>query len=109
MTVTRIVAIVQARMGSTRFPEKVMRPIRGVPLIELLLARLRGAKRLNQVVLATSRDSRNARLVQHVRSIGYPIVEGSEDDVLDRYYQAATLHEADIVVRVTGDCPLVDP
>jgi len=107
--VTRIVAIVQARMGSTRFPEKVMRPIRGVPLIELLLARLRGAKRLNQVVLATSRDSRNARLVQHVRSIGYPIVEGSEDDVLDRYYQAATLHEADIVVRVTGDCPLVDP
>src|SRR5438105_805025 len=101
--------VLQARMGSTRLPGKVMERIGGVPLIELLLNRLAGARRIDQVVLATSTNSENTALVEHVRSLGYEVFQGSENDVLDRYYQAATLHRADAVIRITGDCPLIDP
>ena len=103
------IAIVQARMGSTRFPNKVMRLIKGVPMIELLLNRLSKARRINKVVLATSTDPRNRPLVDHVRKLGYEVFQGSETDVLDRYYQAAKPHQPDTVVRITGDCPLIDP
>src|SRR5438067_3392760 len=105
----KIVAIVQARMGSTRFPNKVMRPICGTPMIGLLLERLARAKRIDQIVLATSEDRRNEPLAQYVRKLGYVVYRGSEDDVLDRYYRAAKEVEADTVVRITGDCPLIDP
>lgn len=96
-------------MGSTRFPNKVMRPICGTPLIGLLLERLAKAKRIEQIVLATSEDARNAPLAQYVRELGYAVYQGSEDDVLDRYYRAAKEAEANTVVRITGDCPLIDP
>lgn len=105
----KTVAIVQARIGSTRFPNKVMRHITGVPMIGLLLQRLSRAKRLDQIVVAAPQDSRNEPLVRYVREVGYTVYQGSENDVLDRYYQAAKAVEADIVVRVTGDCPLIDP
>ena len=105
----KIVAIVQARMGSTRLPNKVMKPIGGVPMIEVLLARLAMAKRVDQIVLATSTDERNLPLVELVQNLGYVCVRGSENDVLQRYLHAATEVNADIVVRITGDCPLVDP
>jgi glutamate-1-semialdehyde 2,1-aminomutase len=101
-------AIVQARMGSTRLPYKVIRPILGVPMIELLLARLSKSKLIDQIVLATSQDARNQPLVDHVRGLGYEVYQGSEDDVLDRYYQAASMYQPETVVRVTGDCPLID-
>lgn len=105
----KVVALVQARMGSTRLPNKVMKPIGGVPMIELLLSRLSRAKEVNQVVVATSVDARNHPLVEHVRRLGYACEQGSENDVLDRYVQAARACQADVVVRITGDCPLVDP
>ena len=105
----KTVAIVQARMGSTRLPNKVMKPIGGVPMIELLLARLARTKRLDQIVLATSTDERNQPLVDHVQNIGYVCVRGSENDVLQRYLDAAIQVDADVLVRITGDCPLVDP
>lgn len=105
----KTVAIVQARMGSTRFPNKVMQPICGTPMIGLLLERLAKAKRIDQVVLATSKDQRNEPLAKYVRELGYAVYQGSEDDVLDRYYQAAKEAKADTVVRITGDCPLIDP
>ena len=105
----KIIAIVQARMGSTRFPCKVMRPINGVPMIELLLRRLAKAKRISQTILATSDDPCNQPLVDHVRSLGYEVFQGSENDVLDRFYQAAKLYRPEAVVRITGDCPLIDP
>ncbi len=105
----KIVAIVQARMGSTRFPGKVMRTICGTPMIGLLLKRLANAKLVNQIVLATSEDPRNDPLTKYVQELGYAISRGSEDDVLDRYYQAAKEAGADSVVRITGDCPLIDP
>ncbi len=105
---TRIVAIVQARMGSTRLPNKVMRPVAGVPMIELLLGRLARSQRIDQIGLATSEDPRNQPLADHVAVLGYPVSRGSEDDVLDRFYQAARALQADVVVRITGDCPLID-
>ncbi|THF63123.1 aminotransferase class III-fold pyridoxal phosphate-dependent enzyme [Pseudothauera nasutitermitis] len=105
----KVVAIVQARMGSTRLPNKVMKPIGGVPMIELLLTRLSRAREVDQIVVATSIDPRNQVLAEHVRKLGYACEMGSETDVLARYLQAARAHRADVVVRVTGDCPLIDP
>ncbi|HEX2825380.1 MAG TPA: aminotransferase class III-fold pyridoxal phosphate-dependent enzyme [Burkholderiales bacterium] len=102
-------AIVQARMGSMRFPSKVMRTIAGTPLIGLLLERLAGSKLIDQIVLATSEDVRNDALADYVRGLGYNVYRGSEKDVLDRYNFAAGSAEADVVVRITGDCPLIDP
>ena len=104
----KVVALVQARMGSTRLPNKVMKLINGVPMIELLLSRLSNSRRIDEIVLATSVDRRNGPLVEHVRRLGYACEQGSENDVLDRYVQAASKHEADVVVRITGDCPRVD-
>ena len=105
----KVVAIVQARMGSTRLPNKVMRHISGIPMIELLLSRLAKAKEVDQIIVATSIDERNIPLVTHVRKIGYACEQGSENDVLDRYVHAAKAHQADVIVRITGDCPIVDP
>ena len=105
----KVVAIVQARMGSTRMPNKVMKPIAGVPMIELLLARLARSSEIDQIVLATSTDANNTPLIEHVQKLGYTCVRGSENDVLDRYLVAARQAQADVVVRITGDCPLIDP
>lgn len=105
----KVVAIVQARMGSTRLPNKVMKQIAGVPMIELLLTRLSKSNQIDQIVLATSTDGRNTPLVEYVQKLGYTCVRGSESDVLDRYLVAARQAQADVVVRITGDCPLIDP
>lgn len=96
-------------MGSTRLPNKVMKRIGGVPMIELLLARLARSTELDQIIVATSTDPRNQVLVEHVLELGYACELGSENDVLDRFIKAGTAHGADVVVRITGDCPLVDP
>ena len=105
----KIVAIVQARMGSIRLPNKVMRLINGTTMIELLLARLSKSKKIDQIVIATSTNKNNAPLIQHIEKLGYACVSGSENDVLSRYIIAAKKVQADIIVRITGDCPLIDP
>lgn len=105
----KIVAIVQAHMRSTRFSQKEMQPVCSTPMIGLLLEILLKAKLIDQIVLATSTDPRNEPLAQSVRELSFGVYQGSEDDMLDRYYQAAKVARADIVVRITGDCPLVDP
>lgn len=105
----KTVAIVQARMGSTRFPRKVMAEVDGVPLIGVLIERLSRAETVDEIVLATSVDPRNDPLEAYVRGLGVAVYRGSEGDVLDRYYHAAVEASADVVVRITGDCPLVDP
>ncbi len=102
------VAVVQARMGSTRFPNKIMRLVSGAPMIDLVLRRLSRARRVDRIVLATSADPRNQPLTDHVRALGYDVFQGSENDVLDRCYQATKPFNPDTVVRITGDCPLVD-
>lgn len=105
----KIVAIVQARMGSTRFPKKVMQTINNVPMIGLLLQRLSKATYIDEIVLAIPEGSHDTELAQYAEQLGYIVYRGSETDVLDRYYQASRQVKADAVVRITGDCPLVDP
>jgi glutamate-1-semialdehyde 2,1-aminomutase len=78
-------------------------------MIGLLLQRLSRAKRVDQIVVATAASARNAPLVEYACGLGYPVYQGSEEDVLDRYYRAAVEANADVVVRITGDCPLIDP
>ena len=105
----KVVAIVQARMGSNRLPGKVMKPIVNKPVIELLLTRLNLSTEIDQIVVATSLDPKNIELKNHVTSLGFGCHMGSEDDVLGRVYDVAKSFQADIVIRITGDCPLVDP
>jgi glutamate-1-semialdehyde 2,1-aminomutase len=105
----KVIAIVQARMGSTRLPGKVMRPLGGAPMIERLLERLARARSLDGIWLATSDARADDALAAHVAALGYPVFRGSEADVLSRFHGAATQAGATAVLRVTGDCPLVDP
>lgn len=104
----KVAAIVQARMGSTRFPNKVMQTIGDVPMLEVLLSRLERSKHLDQIILATSVDPRNQPMANHVKRLGLDVYQGSENDVLDRYYKTAVLYQPDIIVRITSDCPLID-
>jgi glutamate-1-semialdehyde 2,1-aminomutase len=105
----KVVAIVQARLGSTRLPRKVLKPIGANSLIGVLLKRLSRSKEIDQVIVATSATPLNDPLEAEVRSLGFECFRGDENDVLDRYFQAATATGADVVVRITGDCPLIDP
>jgi len=105
----KIVALVQARIGSTRLPGKVLKTIVGRSMIELLLTRLAESKELNEIVVATSEEVQNDKLQSLVESLGYQCTRGSEKNVLNRFYESAKSVDADIVVRITGDCPLVDP
>lgn len=105
----RTVAIVQARMGSTRFPNKVMKDIVGNTMIGALLKRLSISNEIDEVLLATSDNAKDDLLANHVMNLGFNVFRGNEHDVLDRYYQSAKKYNAEIVVRITGDCPLIDP
>lgn len=104
-----IVAIVQARMGSTRLPGKVLKEIQGKPMLWYVVERTKKAKTVDQVVVATTTDPGDESVSSFCKAQGYPVYCGSVQDVLDRYYQAAKEYHADIVVRITSDCPLVDP
>ena len=104
----KIVAIVQARMGSTRLPGKVMKKIAGMPAIELLLKRLNHSELIDEICVATSHNVENDELCQLVEKLGYRVVRGSESDVLQRFLDAANATTADVIVRITGDCPVVD-
>ena len=104
----KIVAIVQARMGSERLTGKVMKLVNGSPMIELLLKRLSKATLIDEIVVATSNEVGNAALVNYVQDLGYKCYQGSEQNVLDRFIEAAKFFKADYIIRITGDCPLVD-
>ena len=104
----KTVAIVQARMGSTRFPGKVMEDICGRTLIEIVLSRLSKSKKIDQIVVATSKNSNNYKLIKFLQEKNYFVYQGSEKNVLQRYYKAAHEVNADTIVRITGDCPLTD-
>jgi len=104
-----VVAIIQARMGSTRLPGKVMADVAGRPLIDHVVKRAQQAQRLDLVTVATS-DRLTDDIVAHFcAERDVPYFRGSEEDVLDRYYQAARCFSADVIVRLTADCPLLDP
>lgn len=96
-------------MGSTRLPGKVMRKIAGRPMIDYVVGRARCIPSVDEVIVATSVLDREAPLVEHLEETEVPVVRGPEEDVLDRYIRAMETHEADAVVRLTGDCPLLMP
>ena len=105
----RIAAIVQARMGSTRLPGKIMKTIKNKPMLNYVFDRLELSKKLDDIILATTISPDDDALEEFARQRGIHCFRGSEDDVLDRYYEAAKKYEIDIIVRITSDCPLIDP
>ncbi|MDB9877755.1 aminotransferase class III-fold pyridoxal phosphate-dependent enzyme [Amylibacter sp.] len=104
----KIIAIIQARMGSKRLPNKVLMKINETPLIEFLLQRLKPSKSLTDIVVACPDGLNDDILASFVEQLGFSCFRGSEDDVLKRFSDAAKVYSADIVVRITGDCPFVD-
>ena len=104
-----IVAIIQARMGSTRLPGKVLMDIEGKPMLFYVLQRLKRSKLINRIVIATTINPKDDIIEEFCNEYAVACYRGSEDDVLDRYYQTAKLYKADIIIRITSDCPLIDP
>lgn len=96
-------------MGSTRLPGKVMEKILGKSVVELTVERLKKVKNADEIVLATSLDPRNDVLVEEAEKFEIDCYRGSEENVLDRFFQTCKKFKFDVVVRVTGDCPLIDP
>ncbi len=105
----RTVAIVQARMGSVRLPGKVLRDIHGQPMLCRVLRRIQRAARLDDIVVATTNLSEDDPIAELASAWGFQVFRGATEDVLDRYYRAARLWGAELVVRITADCPLIAP
>ena len=101
--------IIQARMGSTRLPDKVLMPLAGKAVLEHVIRRCQQAKFVDKVVVATTVDLKDLAIVRFVSGLGVSVFCGSTNDVLDRYYQAARFFELQHIVRITADCPMIDP
>lgn len=104
-----VLAITQARMGSTRLPGKIFKDLAGSPLLKVHLDRVASSKRVDCVIVAAPTGEVNDLIAHEVSKWGFETTRGSEDDVLDRFYQAAATYQPKWVVRVTSDCPFVDP
>ena len=108
MNERKVLAIIQARMGSTRFPGKMLAPLAGRPLIDWIVSRAGRSKRLDQLVVATTQEQSDNQLARWCEDHRIPVFRGATDDVLDRFYRCAIEHQASFVARLTGDCPLMD-
>lgn len=106
---TKKVLIMQARMGSTRLPGKVLKTLAGKSVLAHGIERCLAMQNVDEVVIATTESPEDDRIVQEAHRLGIACFRGSEQDVLSRYYGAAVEHRADLVIRVTSDCPLLDP
>jgi len=104
-----IVAIIQARMGSTRLPGKVLKEVNGKSLLMYQIERVKISKLLDKIVVATSMSSKDDLISDFCKRNNIDCFRGSENNVLSRYYECAKEFQADIVVRLTADCPLSDP
>jgi spore coat polysaccharide biosynthesis protein SpsF len=105
----KIVIIVQARMTSSRLPGKVLRTVLNKPLLEFQIERLKRVKLADGIVIATTINETDMPIVNLCERLSIPYYRGSEDDVLARYWGAAKEYKADLIVRVTSDCPVIDP
>lgn len=105
----KVVCIVQARVGSTRLPGKVLKKICGKTVLEHDIDRLKRIKNIDEIIIATTTLEKDNAIVKECQRLGVKCFRGSEEDVLSRYYYAAKENNADVVVRVTSDCPLIDP
>src|SRR5258708_36179112 len=104
----RVVAVIQARMGSTRLPGKVLKPIAGKPLLWHIVHRLKACRLLEDVAVTTSINPADEAIVEWCNSQGVTVVRGAEDDVLARPARAAEKLDADVIVRVPSDAPFID-
>ncbi|WP_188203983.1 cytidylyltransferase domain-containing protein [Desemzia incerta] len=104
----KTVAIVQARMGSTRLPGKVLMRIEGQTVLKHVISRIRRSKEVDDIVIATTILPDDDKIVEEAKKLKVNYFRGSEEDVLARYYHAAKENQAEIVVRITSDCPLID-
>jgi len=109
MSQDNIIAIIQARMGSSRLPGKVLCDLGGEPVLARVINRVRRAQTISDVVVATTTDPADDPVAAFCQRHAIPVFRGSQFDVLDRYYKAAREHKADVVVRITADCPMIDP
>ena len=100
--------IIQARMGASRLPNKVLMPLAGKPVLEHVIRRCQHAQLVDRVIVATTVDSKDLAIVNFVSGLGVNVFCGSVNDVLDRYFQAARLFELQHIVRITADCPMID-
>jgi len=105
----KVTAIIQARMTSTRLPGKVMKEVLGRPLLSYLIERVRCCKGIKNIILATTLNSEDDSIAMFGSDIGVNVFRGSETNVLERFYKAATMFNAKHIMRVTADCPLIDP
>ncbi|TCS83310.1 cytidylyltransferase domain-containing protein [Tepidibacillus fermentans] len=105
----KIVAIIQARMTSTRLPGKVLKKVLDKPLLEYQIERIQRSKHLHEIVIATTTNETDNPIVELANKLGINVYRGSEEDVLSRYHEAAIQYGADIIVRLTSDCPVIDP
>ena len=105
----KIIAIVQARLGSKRFPKKIIQKIGNYSAIELLLKRLSKSNLIEKIIVATTTKKEDVELIKHINELGYDTFSGSDEDVLDRFYQIALIEKPDIIIRITGDCPFIEP
>jgi spore coat polysaccharide biosynthesis protein SpsF len=103
------IAIVQARTGSTRLPEKVLLELGGETVLVGVVGRVQRMRRIDGLVIATTTEDADDRIEEIARRSGAPVFRGSKEDVLDRYYRTACSFNADVIVRITADCPLIDP
>ena len=104
-----IAAIIQARMGSSRLPNKVLMDIHGKPSLKFMIDRVAKSKYIEKIIIATTRDERDKVIVDFCIKNNILFYCGSENDVLDRYYQASKSNDIKTIVRLTSDCPLIDP
>lgn len=105
----KIDAVIQARVGSSRLRGKVLLDVLGKTMLEYLVDRVKNAKTIDKIVVATSTNEENIDIEKLMKKMGVSVYRGSEDDVLDRYYQTARLHNLQHIVRITADCPILDP
>jgi spore coat polysaccharide biosynthesis protein SpsF len=105
----KIVAIIQARMGSTRLPGKVLMDLGGKTVLARVVSRLQRARRVDEIVVATTDSVADDAIVRECHQLKVEYFRGSENDVLDRYYRVAHMCAAEAVVRITSDCPVIDP
>lgn len=106
---SKVVAIIQARMGSTRLPGKVLKELGGETVLAQVISRIRNCRHLSELIVATSVDPADDVIVQECNRLGARVFRGDQHDVLDRYYQATREVGAEVIVRITADCPLIDP
>ncbi|MFT8348035.1 cytidylyltransferase domain-containing protein [Clostridium saccharoperbutylacetonicum] len=106
----KVLCIVQARMGSERLPGKVMKEINGQPMISYTLNSLKKSRYIDEIILATSTLELNNPLAEYVKSINFNVFRGeNEDNVLERYKLVSDKYEGNVIIRITGDCPLINP